>query len=160
MRFYTDMIKGKVVVLSFLYTTCTFVCDAQGRNLAKLQTRLGDRLGRDVFLISVTRDPATDTPQVLGRWATAHGVRGGWSLLTGDARDVSRLIARFLSDTIGPTESHSAIVYVGNEATGTWLTASGLAPPEELLGLIDRVSMRANQQPRNRAAAVGRTVAR
>lgn len=141
-RFYTDMMKGKVVVLSFFYTTCTFVCDAQGRNLAKLQTRLGERLGSDVFLVSVTRDPATDTPRRLGGWARAHGVKSGWSLLTGDAKDVSRIIARFLSDTVGPAESHAATIYVGNDATGSWLAASGLATPEELLGLIDAVSGR------------------
>lgn len=145
-RFYTDMIKGKVVVLSFFYTTCTFVCDAQGRNLAGLQARLGDRLGREVFLVSVTRDPATDTPRRLRGWAKAHSVREGWSLLTGDVKDVSRIVARFISDTVGPAESHSATVYVGNETTGTWLVTSGLAAPQELLGMIDAVSGRAPLQ--------------
>lgn len=145
-RFYTDMLKGKVVVLSFFYTTCTFVCDAQGRNLAGLQARLGDRLGREVFLVSVTRDPATDTPRRLRAWARAHGVRDGWSLLTGEVKDVSPIVARFLSDTVGPAESHSATIYVGNEATGAWLTASGLAAPQELLGMIEAVSGRAQLQ--------------
>jgi cytochrome oxidase Cu insertion factor (SCO1/SenC/PrrC family) len=147
-RLYTDLMKGKVVVLSFFYTTCTFVCDAQGRNLAKLQARLGGRLGKEVFLISVTRDPATDTPARLRKWAKAHGVRDGWSLVTGDVKDVSSLVARFLSDTIGPVESHAATVYVGNEATASWLVSSGLSSPEELLGLIDRVSGRSGLSKR------------
>ena len=139
-RLYTDLIKGKVVVVSFFYTTCAFVCDVQGRNLAKLQTQLGDKLGRDVFLISVTRDPATDTPAQLNKWAKEHGVRRGWTLVTGDVNDISKLVARFLSDTIGPVESHSATIYVGNEAAGSWLVSSGLASPGVLMHLIDRVS--------------------
>lgn len=136
-RFYTDLIKGKVVLLSFFYTTCGFVCDVQGRNLAKLQAKLGDQLGTDVYLISVTRDPVTDTPAQLKKWSREHGVKRGWTLVTGDTSDVAKLVARFQSDTIGPVESHSATIYVGNDATGKWRSSSGLAPPEQLLALID-----------------------
>ncbi len=149
-RLYTDLMKGKVVVLSFFYTTCALVCDVQGRNLARLQERLGGRLGREVYFISVSRDPATDTPALLGAWAKEHGVRSGWSLVTGDVKEVGGLVARFLSDTVGPVESHSATVYVGNDATGSWLASNGLASPEELMGLIDRVSVRGGVQPRQR----------
>jgi TolB protein len=138
-RFYTDLIKGKVVLLSFFYTTCGFVCDVQGRNLAKLQSRLGDLLGTDVYLISVTRDPVTDTPAQLKKWSREHGVKHGWTLVTGDTKDVAKLVARFQSDTIGPVESHSATIYVGNDATGTWRSSSGLAPPEKLIALINEV---------------------
>ena len=56
-RFYSDLIKDKVVVLSFFYTSCTFVCTRQGKVFSELQSLLGERLGKSVFLISVTRDP-------------------------------------------------------------------------------------------------------
>jgi protein SCO1/2 len=149
-RLYTDLMKGKVVVLSFFYTTCALVCDVQGRNLARLQAGLGGRLGKDVYLISVSRDPATDTPARLGAWAKEHGVRSGWSLVTGDVKEVGGLVARFLSDTVGPVESHSATVYVVNDRTGTWLASNGLAAPDELMSLIDRVSGRGGAQPGRR----------
>ena len=147
-RFYTDLIKGKVVLLSFFYTTCGFVCDVQGRNLAKLQSRLGDLLGTDVYLISVTRDPVTDTPAQLKKWSREHGVKHGWTLVTGDTKDVAKLVARFQSDTIGPVDSHSATIYIGNDVTGIWRSSSGLAPPETLMALIDDVSQRPGESKR------------
>lgn len=148
-RFYTDLIKGKVVVLSFFYTDCAFVCDGQGRNLAKLQTLLGDRLGRDVFLVSVTRTPAADNPARLKAWANRYGVKPGWTLLTGRTPEVARLVVTFARDSIGPQESHSAPVFVGNDATNTWIFSSGLSAPEALADLIARVSQGADKQDRS-----------
>src|SRR5688572_6035180 len=55
-RFYSDLIKDKVVVLSFFYTSCTYTCTLQGKVFSELQSLLGERLGKSVFLISVTID--------------------------------------------------------------------------------------------------------
>ena len=83
-RFYTDLVKGKVVVINFIYTTCTYVCPMQGTSFSKLQAALGDRIGKDVYLISVSTDPVTDTPkkaEILGR-----EIRREAGLETGDRR--------------------------------------------------------------------------
>jgi protein SCO1/2 len=141
-RFYTDLIKGKVVVLSFFYTDCSFVCDGQGRNFAKLQSLLGDRLGRDIFLISVTRTPLADTPKKLKAWGRRFRLRAGWTLVTGKTPDIARLLATFAGDNLGAQEMHSAPILIGNDVTGLWLNSSGLSAPEELLKLINRVSER------------------
>ncbi len=138
-RFYSDLIKGKVVVLSFFYTDCAFICDGQGRNFAKLQSLLGDRLGRDVFLISVTRTPTTDTPSKLKAWAQRYGVKPGWTLITGKTPDIARLVVTFARDNLGPQEAHSAPIFIGNDATNSWLFSSGLSAPAQLAALINKV---------------------
>src|SRR6185503_10613230 len=56
-RFYSDVLKGKTVVVNAFFTTCTSVCPPMNRNMEKIQEVLGDRIGRDVFLVSMTVDP-------------------------------------------------------------------------------------------------------
>src|SRR5215213_1403330 len=61
-RFYTDVLKNKIVAINTFFTTCTNICPPMNRNFEKMQDALGDRLGKDVFLVSITVDPETDTP--------------------------------------------------------------------------------------------------
>ena len=68
-RFYDDVLQGKVVVISFMYTRCTSTCPPTISSLRRLQRALGGRAGRDVFLYSITLDPAYDTPDVLNGYA-------------------------------------------------------------------------------------------
>src|SRR5437867_2276285 len=69
LRFYDDLVKGKVVLISFMYTSCRSICPTTTANLAKVQEALGDRLGREVFMLSLSIDPDTDRPDVLKRFA-------------------------------------------------------------------------------------------
>ncbi|HSS18888.1 MAG TPA: SCO family protein [Pyrinomonadaceae bacterium] len=141
-RFYSDLIKGKIILLSFFFTECRAVCDAQGRNLAKLQTLLGKRLGRDVFIISVTRTPETDTSTNLSAWARRFSVKPGWTLVTGNRPDIARLVGTFANDSLGSQEMHSSPILIGNDKTGSWFISSGLSAPDRLLELIGRVTDR------------------
>src|SRR5215203_4426560 len=60
-RFYSDVLKGKTVVVNAFFTTCTSVCPPMNRNMEKIQEVFGDRVGREVFFVSITVDPAVDT---------------------------------------------------------------------------------------------------
>ena len=68
-RFFTDVIKGKVVALNFIYTNCPDACALETARLREVQRILGDRVGRDVFLYSITIDPANDGPKEVGQYA-------------------------------------------------------------------------------------------
>ncbi len=138
-RFYSDLIKDKVVVVSFFFTKCTIVCPPQTGALVKLQTRLAERLGKDVFFVSITRDPETDTPQHLKRWGEGVGVRPGWTLVTGDEGVMSRLVSDFTGQNLGG-EMHNSILLIGNDRTGVWTGAEALSATEQLRGVIERVS--------------------
>ncbi|HYP52946.1 MAG TPA: SCO family protein [Pyrinomonadaceae bacterium] len=82
-RFYSDLLKGKTVVVNAFFTTCASVCPPMNRNFEKIQEAFGDRVGKDVFLISISVDPATDTPPRLKEYAKKFNARAGWTFLTG-----------------------------------------------------------------------------
>src|SRR6478672_3535173 len=59
-KFYDDLIKGKIVIISFIYTSCTDICPLTTARLSQLEDKLGDAVGRDIFMISMTVDPKRD----------------------------------------------------------------------------------------------------
>ena len=135
-RFYTDLVKGKVVAVNFIFTTCTTVCPPMGATFAKLRTQLGDRAGRDVHLISVSVDPRTDTPERMKAWAAKFGAGPGWTLVTGEPDKITELLKALGAYVASPAD-HTPLVLVGNDAKGTWTRAYGLAPPSQLVKMID-----------------------
>lgn len=138
-RFYSDLIKDKVVVLSFFYTSCTYSCTMQGKTFSKLQSLLGDRLGESVFLISVTIDPARDDVARLKSWGKRYDVRAGWTLVTGKEAELNKLLVPFTGNRAG-SEMHMPSTFVGNAKTGVWTSASGVFDPEMLLKAVDFVN--------------------
>jgi len=139
LKFYSDLVKGKVVVVNFFFTTCSAVCPMQGRSLVRLRQRLGDRLGRDVFFISISKDPQNDTPEKLSQWAKLYGVGSGWTLLTGEPPVIKKLLWDFTGEEIGQA-MHESMIIVGNDRTGTWTATDGLLLPGELVKVIDEIS--------------------
>ena len=135
-HFYSDLVHGKVVMMSFIFTSCTTVCPPLGATFAKVQKLLGDRAGRDVHLISVSVDPANDTPERLKAWAQKFGGGPGWTLVTGDKDNVTRLLKGLGLYTANAVD-HSPLVLIGNDAQSRWTRAYGLAPPARLVELID-----------------------
>jgi protein SCO1/2 len=144
-RFYEDLIKGKIALINVMYTDCDGTLCKQGmENLVKVQKALGDRLGREVFMYSITLDPAHDTPAVLRKYAKTYGVKPGWTLLTGKAEDIEKLrrkLGMFNSDPKLDADrtQHTGMIRICNEAINKWTTASVLSKPERILELIERV---------------------
>lgn len=134
-RFYTDLVKDKVVAVNFVFTTCTTICPPMGANFAKLQKLLGERAGRDVHLISVSVDPATDTPERMKAWGQKFGAGPGWTLVTGDREEITRLLKSLGVYTVSISD-HSPLVLLGNDARHQWTRAYGLAAPAKLADLI------------------------
>ncbi len=138
-RFYSDLIAGRTVVINPFFATCTGSCPVMHRALAAVQQALGDRLGRDVFLLSVTVDPAHDTPAKLRGYAEAFGAGPGWRFLTGAPEDVETVLRR-LGQHVEQKEAHQAIFLVGNDRTGLWQKAFGLGPAERFLEVVRSVA--------------------
>lgn len=139
LRFHTDLVKGKVVVISFIFTSCTSVCTIVGEGVARLQAALGERVGRDVHLISVSIDPVTDTPEKLKAWAARFQAKDGWTLVTGEKAEMDRLLKVLTGGASGP-RTHSPLLLIGNEAKNVWTEAYALENPARLIQQIDRVS--------------------
>jgi len=138
-RFYSDLIKDKVVVLSFFYTSCTYTCTMQGRTFSKLQSLLGERLGKSVFLISVTTNPAKDDPSHLKAWGRRYDLQTGWTLVTGQEVEMNQLLISFTGSPAG-VQMHLPTTFIGNDRKGLWTSAAGVFAPEDLLKVVDLVS--------------------
>jgi len=135
-RFYTDLVKGKTVAINFIFTTCTTICPPLGATFARVQRELGERAGRDVHFISISVDPATDTPERLKAWGAKFKAAEGWTFVTGLKPQVDELLRALGSSTASPAD-HTPTVLIGNDAAGQWTRSYGLAKPSVLVGLID-----------------------
>ena len=118
-HFYDDVLKGKTVLINFLFTTCSGVCSPMTANLAHVQKQLGERLGRDIVMVSITVDPETDTPPVLKEYAEKFGAKPGWYFLTGSKVNVNGVLAK-LGGYVEDKNQHSSVLLVGNVARGGW----------------------------------------
>lgn len=138
-KFYSDLVKGKVVVINFMFTTCTKICPMTGANFSKLQTRLGERLGQDVFLISVTTDPETDSPEKLKAWGEKFNAKAGWTLVTGQKDEVEGLLRVLTGD--GPNKGfHVPSLIIVNDAKKTHRRGYGLEDPARVIKMADELA--------------------
>jgi protein SCO1 len=91
-------LRGQVVLVTFIYTRCPLpdYCPLQMANFAQVKDRLGERLGRDVTLLTITFDPKYDTTDVMARYGANYGADGrGWRLLTGTPQEIQRVTEAF-----------------------------------------------------------------
>jgi protein SCO1 len=137
-RLYADLLKGKVVVINSFFSTCKGSCPVMMSSFSRIQEHFADQVGRDLFLISITVDPQTDTPQALTALADQWKAKPGWQFLTGDKANVDTALHK-LGQQVENKESHSNIFIIGKEATGLWKKARGLSKPEEIIPLIEEV---------------------
>lgn len=138
--FYDDLLRGKTVMINCM----SIKNDAVSRvtnNLAKVQRLLEKRLGRDLFMYSITVDPEHDTPRALKAFAQEHQAGAGWTFLTGEPAVIALLRSRlFVSGSDhnhnhggGPVEDCSlALIRYGNEAVGLWGSVPAKTAPESI----------------------------
>jgi cytochrome oxidase Cu insertion factor (SCO1/SenC/PrrC family) len=137
-HFYTDLVKGQTVVINFIFTTCTTICPPLGATFARVQKELGDKAGRNVRFISISVDPATDTPERLKAWGAKFHAGEGWTFVTGNKPQVDELL-RALGASSARREDHSPTVLIGNDAHGTWTRTYGLANTGQLVQIINDI---------------------
>ena len=137
-HFYSDVLKGKTVVVNAFFTTCTSVCPPMNRNMEKIQEALGDRVGRDVFLVSMTVDPETDTPARMKEYAKKFHAGSGWLFLTGKKENLDWALYK-LGQYVESKDDHQTVLIIGNEPTGLWKKAFGMASVAELVQVVESV---------------------
>lgn len=137
-RFYSDVLKGKTVVVNAFFTTCTSVCPPMNRNMEKIQEVFGERVGRDVFLVSISVDPDTDTPARMKEYAQKFHAGPGWVFLTGKKENLDWALYK-LGQYVEKKDDHKTIFIIGNEPTGLWKKAFGMANVAELVQVVESV---------------------
>jgi protein SCO1/2 len=143
-RFYDDLVRDKLVVVNMMYAGCNNTCPPATHNLVKVQEMLKDRIGRDIFMYSLTLRPEQDSPEDLAHFARLHGVQPGWLFLTGKPRDVERL--RFALGFYDPDPKvdrqdgrHVGMVRIGNDCYRRWGMTPSLAHPRQIVAAIQHL---------------------
>jgi len=137
-RFYDDLIRGKQVVVNFMYADCHGACPMVTSTLIKTYQALKPRMGRDVFFYSITVKPETDTPEALKHYAkTRKADLPGWMFLTGDAYDIEtirfRLFGMYHPGFDLDAAMHAGTLRVINDATNVWTTVEAFASLRTIL---------------------------
>jgi protein SCO1/2 len=133
-KFYDDLIKDKIVIINFMYANCEGKCPPITRNLKRVQNLLGKRVGRDIFMYSITLKPEEDTPEKLKHYMQMHKLKPGWTFLTGQPKEIDTL-RRKLGFKDGKPEldkdltNHIGMIRYGNEAREWWAMCPGKANP-------------------------------
>jgi protein SCO1 len=144
-KFYDDLLKDKIVIINFMYVRCDGKCPGTTANLVKVQKLLGDRVGKDIFIYSITLKPEEDTPKVLAEYAKAYKVGPGWQFLTGHPKDIELLRQKlgFIDrDPVRDADksNHIGMLRWGNEPHTLWAGCPALLPPAKIvkeIGLVD-----------------------
>ena len=137
--------RGKVVAVTFIYTSCTSTCPVLTPMMSFVQDQLGRDFGRNIVFVSITVDPERDTPLVLKEYATSFGANlSGWSFLTGSPaaiRDVTRRYGVVASKNISGDVDHTFLTSIVDQQGILRVQYAGVRfDPEEfkrdLVGLL------------------------
>jgi protein SCO1/2 len=144
LRFYDDVMKGKIVLINFFFTECDAICPLMTENLARVQELLGARAGRDIFMVSISLQPEHDTPEVLAAYAKTYRAGPGWLFLTGKKNDIELLRHRLGFVDSDPAqdadlEQHIGTVRIANEPMHRWAMSPALLNPAALVRAVKRV---------------------
>jgi copper(I)-binding protein/cytochrome oxidase Cu insertion factor (SCO1/SenC/PrrC family) len=136
-RFFDDVIKGKVVSINFIYTSCPDSCPLETAQLVKVQDLLGDRVGKDVFFYSISVDPEVDTPEVLAEYKERFGAK--WTFLTGvdsEIIEIRKKLGLYIEEIQDGSNNHNVNMIIGNQATDRWMKRSPYENPHVLADQI------------------------
>jgi protein SCO1/2 len=109
------------------------------KHLQEVHAALAERMGKDIWIVSVTVDPEHDTPEALKAYAEKFGAGAGWSLLTGTKEQVARALKSFGHETEDP-KRHRNVLLIGKESTGQWRNVDALIDPMRIKDVIVWVS--------------------
>lgn len=134
-RFYEDLIKNKTVMINFMYARCGDICPGMTANLKLVQKEFGDRVGKDIFMYSISLEPEHDSPQILKAYAELFHVKAGWTFLTGKKADIELLRKQLGFSFSDPAldkdkTQHIGVVKFGIEALERWGMSPAMGDPK------------------------------
>jgi protein SCO1/2 len=140
--------EDRIVILNFVFTSCATICPALSAIMRSTEQQLSERLGKDVILISISVDPANDTPDKLRDYAKKIGSGTNWYWLTGNPVDIEYALRAFGVPTGGRPENHPPTILVGNTRKNQWWRWVGITTPESLVNAVNAFTN--NASPSNK----------
>lgn len=139
LRFKSDVVGDRLIAITFTYTTCTTICPILDSIFVKLQDKLGERLNREVFLVTLSIDPVNDIPPRLKAYATKLKAKPGWSFMTGSKVNVDKVLVgldMYSSDIL----NHTPSILIGDGKSGVWRRYYGFPSADKLLGGLNELA--------------------
>ena len=133
--FVSDVVGDDIVVMDFVYTTCTTICPVLSALFTQVQTKLGDEVGNGVTLVSMSVDPVRDTPQRMRAYSAKHKAGDGWLWLTGEKPVVEDVLVGMGAYTTN-FEDHPTMVLIGDGKTGEWQRLFGFPNPDRIVKIV------------------------
>jgi len=140
-RLEKDLVGDHLVVMGFIYTSCTTVCPVVSSIMSKVQQQLGGRVGEEIRLVSISVDPQRDDSRRLAGYARAFQHGPGWSWLTGSPYAISETLKGLGSFSANLSE-HPPLILVGDGRSGHWTRFYGFTDPSVLIGEVNRLGAR------------------
>lgn len=140
-RFYDDLVKGRLVVFNMMYASCSNICPPNTANLLQVQQALGAKSGRDVFMYSITLQPEFDSAAALQDYRRKYGIKPGWTFLTGQRKDIDlirRKLGFFDPDPVVDADlrQHTGMLRIGHDGRDRWSMLPTLATPRQIVNSI------------------------
>ena len=135
LRFNSELLKGRVAIVTGFFTSCTSMCPITQESLAHVAKLLGPRLGKDVIIVSLSVDAENDTPARMKAWGEKFHIGAGWTLATGNKADM-QILLKSLGLAVDLPQRHQSLLMIGNEASG-WVRISSWTPAEKLATLAN-----------------------
>jgi protein SCO1 len=142
-HFYDDLIKGKIVVIQFMFSHCEQLCPMVTPNLVKVQKELQKQAPGEVSFVSITVDPEHDTPEALKAYSQKFRIQPGWQFLTGRRADIDRIRRELgVLDPEDQQFEHMNVLTIGNEPAGDWFGTRALDKPSVIAYTVLRSASR------------------
>jgi protein SCO1 len=144
-RFYDDLVRDKTVLINMMYAECEGICPTITANLRRVYKLLGDQVGRNVFMYSISLQPEKDTPAALAHYVDMHSIGPGWQFMVATRRDTEAL--RFALGFYDPDpdidrdkSAHTGMVCIGNEPLNRWCSTPALREADQIAGTVRMVN--------------------
>lgn len=138
-RLKEDLVADKIVVMGFIYTSCTTVCPVISAIMQKVQRQLGERVGAQVQLVSLSVDPLRDSPARLREYSRRYQPGPGWAWLTGSVQAVTETL-KGLGTWSADYEDHQPVIMVGDGRSAQWTRFYGFTDPSVLVAKVEELS--------------------
>lgn len=146
LRFYDDVLKGKVVAINFIFTNCQGACPLMTRHLTLVRDLLGPDVGNEIHFVSVSIDPVRDTPAAMKEFAEAHHAdQDYWRFITGEPENLEAIVKK-LGQYTDDVEAHSTLLLAANVRTAHWIKIPPNVPPN---GAVERLRMLVEEDAQN-----------
>ena len=130
LRFYSDVLRNRVVLINFIFTNCEYSCPMLAQKLKQARASMVPAIKDEVWFVTLSVDPERDTPESMKQFAERQGVdESRWIFLTGDKQNLELLVKK-LGQYTPNVEAHTTLMLAGNDRTRHWTRVLPMVPPD------------------------------